>query len=108
MRFVYPLFPAEFEIPDDWWNEAGMRGFTPSCAAYRSTAAATDFIPLEEIEPLFRNRNHENDLNGFRRAALIKILKRFAADEEIDPVSLLILPAIRDITSRSPFRYRIL
>jgi hypothetical protein len=27
MRFPLPLFPAEFEIPDEWWAEAGMVGF---------------------------------------------------------------------------------
>lgn len=27
MRFPYPLLPAEFEIPDEWWTEAGMTAF---------------------------------------------------------------------------------
>ena len=27
MRFPFPRFPADFELPDEWWSEAGMPGF---------------------------------------------------------------------------------
>jgi hypothetical protein len=107
MRFALPLFPAEFEIPDAWWSEAGMSGFRPAEAAYRSTADATHRIPLREIEPPFRLPEVPRDFRGFDRKRMIHILMRIAADEEIDPVPVLILPPLRDI-SRAPFRFRVL
>ena len=54
MRFAYPNLPAEFEIPDDWWTEAGMTGFAPSARSYLSTDAMARAIPLRDIEPPFR------------------------------------------------------
>ena len=54
MRFAFPLLPAEFEIPDDWWIEAGMSNFTPDTLTYRSTAEATHTVALRDIEPPFR------------------------------------------------------
>jgi len=107
MRFAFPRLPAEFEIPDDWWNDAGITGFMPSVPAYRSTAAVTHTIPLLDIEPPFRFPEYPKDFRGFERDRLIRILKGFVADDEIEPVRILILPALADI-SRPPFKYRVL
>jgi hypothetical protein len=41
MRFDFPMLPAEFEIPDDWFAEVGMEGFTPSGADRASARAQT-------------------------------------------------------------------
>ena len=49
MRFPMPHYPCEFEIPDDWLSEAGVIGFTPMTASYRSTAGI--LVPLTAIEP---------------------------------------------------------
>ncbi|MET4323711.1 hypothetical protein ABIC02_007501 [Bradyrhizobium sp. RT5a] len=46
MRFEMPMFPCEFELPDDWLAEAdwlddfGHRTFQPAGEAYRSTSEA--------------------------------------------------------------------
>jgi hypothetical protein len=68
MRFLFPLLPAEFEIPDAWWNEAGMSSFTPSGPAYHSTAA-THVIPLHVIEPPFRLPEWQRDFTAFAARA---------------------------------------
>jgi hypothetical protein len=107
MRFSFPLLPAEFEIPDDWWSEAGMLKFTRGSSAYRSTAATTHSLALREVEPPFRFPEYSKDFRGFDRARMIHILARIAAGAEIDPVPVLILPALADI-SKAPFRYRVL
>jgi len=106
MRFPFPLFPAEFEIPDEWWNEAGMQRFRPAGPAYRSTSAATT-IPLRQLEPPFRYPEVPKDFHGFDRSRLTRVLKGFVAGDEIEPVSVLILPPLADI-SRPPFPYRVL
>jgi hypothetical protein len=103
MRFAFPRFPAEFEIADDWWIEAGMPGFTRQGSAYRSPA--TDVFALDDIEPPFRTR--PLDRGGFVRDRLVSILKGFVADAEIPPVDLLILPQLADISGQ-PFKYRVL
>ena len=105
MRFAFPRFPAEFEIPDDWWHEAGMRGFVRRRSFYRSS---TDLrVELDEIEPPFRLASTPKDWKGFERERLTRILKGFVAEDEIPPVSVLILPLLADI-STAPFRYRVL
>ena len=105
MRFAFPRFPAEFEIPDDWWIEAGMGGFTRHGSAYRSPAV--DTIALYDIEPPFRLPIAPLDWRGFDRARFVSILKGFVADAEIPPIDLLILPQLADISCQ-PFKYRVL
>lgn len=106
MRFPFPCFPAEFDIPDEWWREAGMFGFRPSSSAYRS-APGVRTVPLREIEPPFRYAEHPLDGKGFGREAMVSVLRSIAANEEIKPVPVLILPPLLDI-SRAPFKYRVL
>jgi hypothetical protein len=106
MRFAFPLLPAEFEIPDDWWTEVGMAGFTPLGPAYRSTAAATHTVPLREIEPPFRFPESPLDFQGFCRQRLMDIFGGFVAGAEIKPVSLLALPQ-QEWWLPTPFRYRV-
>jgi hypothetical protein len=52
MRVPFPRFPAEFEIPGDWWAEAGMPEFVRQTSAYRSTT--DNWVALDDIEPPFR------------------------------------------------------
>lgn len=106
MRFPLPLLPAEFEIPDEWWAEAGMSRFTPAATAYRSKAGATH-IPLRDIEPPVRQPDVTRDFRGFDRSRMISVLAGIAANEEIAPVPVLILPRLPDI-SHAPFRFRAL
>ena len=105
MRFPFPLLPAEFEIPDDWWTEAGMTSFKPSGSAYRSTVAAK-LVPLREIEPPFRFPERPLCWRGFDRARLISVLSGFVADAEIEPVPLFALPPL-EFWEPAPFRYRV-
>jgi hypothetical protein len=107
MRFLFPRFPAEFQIPDEWWTEAGMTGFTPSTSAYRSTPEATSVVPLFDIEPPFRLPAVPKDFHGFDRERMIRLLRGIAADVTLPPVGLLILPPLADI-SAPPFKYRLL
>jgi hypothetical protein len=103
MRFAFPRFPAEFEIPDAWWIEAGMPGFNRQGWAYRSSTI--EVVALDDIEPPFRTKRL--DQNGFDRARMVSILKGFVADAEIPPVDLLTLPPLADISGQ-PFKYRVL
>src|ERR1700724_1734184 len=92
MRFPFPLLPAESEMPDEWWNEAGMSSFTPP-GPYRATAA-THMIPLREIEPPFRLSEWQRDFHGFCRARMVRILTGFVADADIEPILLFSLPQL--------------
>lgn len=104
MRFPFPYFPVEFEIPDDWWYEAGMEGFTPSRVAFRSSAYATP-TALRHIEPPFRWPEYPLDWRGFDRARFVAILSGIATDAEIEPVPVLGVPST-DFPP-APFRFRI-
>ena len=114
MHFLLPMFPAEFELPDDWWAEAGMTGFTPIARSFRSTAEAT-LILLRDIEPPFRNATAPKDWRGFRRADMISVFSGIATGAEIEPVPVTDMPQPREPSDpslswtvpRSPFRYRV-
>ncbi|CAB3775084.1 hypothetical protein [Paraburkholderia humisilvae] len=104
MRFRFPLLPAEFEIPDAWWSDAGMNAFCARTPAYRSALGAIA-VPLREIEPPFRNPEAMRDWHGFDRERLVRILNGIAADTVIAPVPVSTLA--RTGFPESPFRYRI-
>ena len=104
-EFPFPRFPAEFEIPDDWWVEAGMAEFVRRTPAYRSTTA--NLVALDDIEPPFRLPSTPLDWRGFDRTRMVSILQGFVAGEAIPPIDLLILPTLNDISGQ-PFKYRVL
>ncbi|MGB5084273.1 MAG: hypothetical protein WBO09_06615 [Methylocystis silviterrae] len=105
MRFPYPLFPAEFEIPDEWWTEAGMTAFMFAGAAYRSSGGAQP-IALREIEPPFRSVGCPKDFGGFERERLVAVLRGIAGGDEIPPVQLRALKPLND-WHRLPFPYQV-
>jgi hypothetical protein len=105
MRFPFPRFPAEFEIPDDWWVEAGMLEFVRRTSAYRSLMA--DLVALDDIEPPFRLLSKPLDWRGFDHVRMVSILKAFVTGATIPPIDLLILPTLNDISGQ-PFKYRVL
>jgi hypothetical protein len=105
MRFPLPLLPAEFEIPDDWWCEAGMEGFRPPSNAYHSSSEAK-LILLREIEPPSRFPECPLDFRGFNRKRMICILAGFVNDAEIEAVPVLDLPSL-GWPLDGPFRYRV-
>jgi hypothetical protein len=99
-----PHYPCSFEISDDWLAEAEIAGFVPATPSYISTPQAT-LVPLTEIEPVARLLSCRKDLDGFDRDRLIKLLKRFVADEVVDPVPMDRLHVLE--FPSSPYRYRI-
>jgi hypothetical protein len=97
------------ELPDDWWDEAGMRAFTKSSTAYRCDLAATNqrvcLIPITEIEPVSRapgvpifNPSSWEGMSAKDRVQ--RILKGFVQDVELPPVQLT------KHTGQSPFRLK--
>jgi hypothetical protein len=104
MRFRFPLLPAEFEIPDAWWSDAGMTAFCPDALSYRSHPDAI-VVPLREIEPPFRNPKVMLDWCGFDRSRMIRVLGGMATGAEISPVPVVGLPPADD--PAAPFAYRV-
>jgi hypothetical protein len=88
MLFAYPRFPAQFEIPDDWWADAGMVGFTPSKPFYRTATPECRLVSLVEIKPILQSQRPPLDFRGFRKEGLLLILAGIADDSEIPAVVL--------------------
>lgn len=101
MRFHYPSSLAEFEIPDSWWHEAGMVGFTPAGHTYKSATPGSHIVPLSEIEPILQSERPPLDRRGFRKNALIYFLTCIAGGSEIPPVVL------RKLERASTFKYEL-
>jgi hypothetical protein len=105
MRFAYPRFPAEFEIPDEWWVAAGMDGFNRLSECFRSTDGAV-LVSLTDVEPPSRLQECRLDFRGFDKERLVSILRGIATGAEIAPVPLRELP--RDEFFRIPYDYQLL
>jgi hypothetical protein len=105
MKFPLPNFPREFEIPDEWLDEAGFRGFKASTPSFRTTADAM-LIPVAEIEPPRRLPSSPLDRHGFVRAKMINVLGEIVTDVEIKPVPTVLLPELDDRLVRAPASYR--
>lgn len=103
MRAPMPNFPCEFEIPDEWWNAAGMTDFCAQRLAYRSTIGST-LIPLSEIEPPHHDPTSPRDWCGFDRGRMLRILIGLKQGATMRPVPLLELVA--DDTSSKAYAYR--
>jgi hypothetical protein len=101
MRYPMPNFPCEFEIPDCWLAEAGMKGFTPSAPSFRSSPDAV-LVPLIEIVPPPRSTTTPKDCRGFDRSRLVRILRGFVNGDEIEAVPLFVIPEV----DYAPYRYR--
>jgi hypothetical protein len=103
MRFSFPCFPGEFEIPTEWWREAGMEGFTPTAATYLSTTA-TGTIPLRNIEPPVRFPECPQDGGGFKRESMVSVLRGISSGSDIEPVPLIVLPSFPEFAVPRPPR----
>jgi len=93
MRFPMPYFPCEFEIPDEWLSEAGIVGFVPAEAAYRSSENGMLF-PLTQVEPPPRFVSHPKDWRGFDRRRFVAVLRGFVAGGVIAPVPVVRMPPL--------------
>jgi hypothetical protein len=87
VRFAMPNYPCDFELPDEWWSEAGMQNWAPPGVAYNSTAAVR-FVPLDQVQPPFRWHSVPKDWRGFDRFRLLKIFEGFKNGADIEPVPL--------------------
>lgn len=105
MRFQMPHLPLEFQIPDEWWAEAGMTAGLPEGRAFRSDATA-QLVPLVDIEPSTRCPETVRDFRGFERDRLIEILRGIASAASIPPICLLTLREGDRVSH--PYHYAIL
>jgi hypothetical protein len=98
------------DLPDEWWEEAGMVGFVPACAVYRANPAPYPVervvaIPIDHVEPLERKLSHgifnDSHLFGTARERVVSLLKGFREDAAIPPVHVVRLGP------GGPYRFRL-
>ena len=98
------------DLPDEWWEEAGMVGFVPARVAYRANPAPYPVervvvIPIADVEPLERKLSHgvfnDSHVFGTARERVVSILKGFREDSAIPAVHLVRLGP------GGPYRFRL-
>jgi hypothetical protein len=104
-RFAMPKAPCDFEVPDDWWAEAGMASFEATANCYFH-AGVPAVVPLVQIEPPTRNPDVRPEWRGFDRPRLISVLNGIAAGAELPPVPLQVIANGHDFPP-APFIYRV-
>ena len=101
------------ELPDEWWEAAGMVGFVPARAAYRVNAAPYRVervfeVPIDHVEPLERTLSHgifnDSHLFGTARERVVSILKGFREDSAIPPVHVVRLGPGRPLSFQPEHR----
>lgn len=99
MKFIVAATGAEFEIPDEWWEEAGMTGCAAGAAAYAHKADPSEpirLVSLCRIEPPLRDPR----VAGLRRERTLGILRGFVACDAIDAVPIDVPPGHRALPHR--------
>jgi hypothetical protein len=87
MQFEVPGAQGTFEIPDDWWDEAGMRAFKAQSPSY--TLPANIIAPLVPLTEVLRPpRTVVHDLGGFCRNRMVGVLVEIATVQAIYPVDM--------------------
>jgi hypothetical protein len=106
MKFTH--HGLQIEIPDDWWAEAGMRGFFPTFTAYRVNQKLfpnTREVLIQEIGPVSRNPGegifNNSVAEGSAHDRVVRILRGFRFDDAIPPVEIVEAHAGR------PYRYKL-
>lgn len=85
----------QYELPDEWWAEAGMPGFRPQRSSYRAqeTRLPVQEVPVAEVEPLVRQLSHgvfnENLEFGTARERVVNILRAFREDVPLPPIEMV-------------------
>jgi hypothetical protein len=94
MKFAH--HGLQIEIPDDWWTEAGMRGFIPTFTAYRvNQKLFPNFreVPMQDIAPVSRSPGvdifNDSIAEGSARERVVRILRGFRFDDAIPPVEIV-------------------
>ncbi len=89
----------QFEIPDAWWDAAGMSGFTPRARTYTVAPSQNDpviVVPISDIAPPERDPN----VQGFCEERMIAVLRAFYSGTALPPVEV-------KEKSDPPYRYRV-
>jgi hypothetical protein len=87
MRFVVPGHAVEFDIPDEWWEAAGMRGFVPRAEAYEAKddrCEPSQTVPFSKILPPRRSP----ETGKFERGRMICVLKGIGAGTPLPPICI--------------------
>ena len=96
------------DLPDEWWEEAGMVGFVPARAAYRPNPSPYPVgrvfeIPIADVEPFERKLSHgifnDSSLFGTARERVVSLLRGFREDAAIPPVHVVRLGPAAPIVS---------
>jgi hypothetical protein len=105
MKFTH--HGLEVEMPDDWWTEAGMRGFAPTFTAYRVNRKLfpnVREVPITDVGPVIRDLGvgiFNDSEEGSARERVLRILRGFRFDDAIPPVEIVAGQ------SGYPYRYKL-
>jgi hypothetical protein len=81
VKFEVPQKNLIFDIPDDWWESAGMVGYATKLSHY-STDPKYEIVVIEDIEPPVRDIGLRNE------ETVIKMLRGMRNNEEFPPIEV--------------------
>jgi hypothetical protein len=85
MIFNLPQSKYTFEIPDDWWEDGGMVGFTPLLSHYHFDTTGSIIAPFNEVIPPLR----DGDKIWFRdRETVIQLLSMMRTGLLLPPIEV--------------------
>jgi hypothetical protein len=102
MRFSH--HNIEYVLPDEWWNEAGMRAGLMTGRSYVSGPSPWPKLPVFELavsdlQPVLRQGSHgvfnNNPEFGTAHDRVVQILRGFREQSSIPPIEVARLPPIQ-------------
>ena len=100
-------FGELYEFPDEWWQEAGLAGFSPPQSTYvPDYAAFRDLevveVPITGISPVRRRLSHgvfnDSPEHGSAHDRVLRILRGFRLGDAIPPIEVR-----RSVDGAQPF-----
>jgi hypothetical protein len=98
---IFNHHDQRIELPDEWWEAAGMAGFKPTHAAYPTDAKLTDGkqifdVKILDVRPVQRNPGvgiFNDGEEGTAKERVTSLLRGFRVGSLIRPVEVVQEPA---------------
>lgn len=87
-RFFRPDGTA-FDVPDAWWEQAGMQQVPNDSVAYVDDGASEFTAAIRDIQPPRRSEGIVLDFDGFSRARMIAILQALRLSIPLPAIQLV-------------------
>jgi len=102
MKFAFSQQSIEYEIPNDWLNEAGAINYKPNSVAYNASLNdeyPTELKPLVELQAPIRNEG----IAWFKKERMVSLINAVLTGEKLPPIEVHLKPSESQLRVKDGF-----